>query len=385
MDRQAFNALLDRYIRGEVSPEEADHVLDSLKDPAMREEWDAAITRLLQARPQGGTDAARREAILRSITSQPLRRPLYRRMLPYVAAAVVAGLAFVFFYPSIFHVTDKPQVAVGQPSHDMPPGGNRAMLTLADGTQVALDSAGNGAIASQGGVQVIKLDSGQLAYNQNGGAGAPGGGFNTLATPRGGQFRIILPDGSRVWLNAASTLRFPTAFSGRDRTVELSGEAYFEIERNASQPFHVKVGDMAVQVLGTNFNVMAYQEEGTIRTSLLEGAVRVRHGASAIQLRPGQQARLSAGGDISVKDDVDMEEVVAWKNGYFQFNHESLQGVMRQIGRWYDAEIAYEGAVPQRQFGGKIERSSSVEDVLKILELSNVRFRIEGKKIIVIP
>ncbi len=259
----------------------------------------------------------------------------------------------------------------------MTPGGNKAVLYLAGGQAITLDTAGNGAIASQGNVQVIKLDSGQLAYQ---GAGAQGEvAYNTLATPRGGQFRIILPDGSSVWLNAASSCDSP-AFNGKEREVELRGEAYFEIAKNADKPFRVKVKDMTVQVLGTHFNVMAYDDEASVRTTLLEGAVQVKQGTHSLAMRPGQQVSAHPAGNMTLQDGVDVDEVVAWKNGYFHFNRESLQGVMRQIGRWYDAEITYEGNLPDREFGGKIARSSSVKEVLSILELSNVHYRIEGKR-----
>jgi ferric-dicitrate binding protein FerR (iron transport regulator) len=311
------------------------------------------------------------------------RYGVLRRMRPvWAAAAVLTAVLVTLYITRSSHPA--PSVAAAEEAPlQVRPGGNKAVLYLAGGRAITLDTADNGAIASQGSVQVIKLDSGQLAY-QGGGANGEVT-FNTLATPKGGQFRLILPDGSTVWLNAASSLRFPTAFTGRERVVELSGEAYFEIARNEKMPFRVKVKDMAVQVLGTHFNVMAYDDEASIRTTLLEGSVNVKRGTHAVELHPGQQASVHPAGNLTVLDNVDVEEIVAWKNGYFHFNRESLQGVMRQIGRWYDADITYEGNVPDREFGGKIARSSSVKDVLKILELSDVRYRIEGKKIIVTP
>ncbi len=384
--------MLDRFLSEDLSREEAEKVLHSLTDEGMRRRWEAAISGLLENRElHGMSDPARRDAVRKSILAKrptPVKEtPTRFGYLRYAAAAVFVGAAAVLV------VLDQPkprsrqqQASQAQGAGQVQPGGNKAVLTLADGSRITLDSAGNGAIASQGNVQVIKLDSGQLAYNASGVSGKGRAiGYNTLATPRGGQFRIILPDGSKVWLNAASSLRFPNAFEGKEREVQLSGEAYFEVAKNPSMPFKVKVNEMAVQVLGTHFNVMAYPDEPGIRTTLLEGAVKVQHGTQAVQLAPGQQAQLSPAGSITTQDGVDVEEVVAWKNGYFHFNRESLQGVMRQIGRWYDAEITYEGQIAPRQFGGKIERSSSVTEVLKILELSKVHYRIEGKKIIVMP
>lgn len=390
MDQKSFDALLEKFLSEDVSREEAERVLQSLEDDSMRRQWLAAIEGLLENRQLHGlSDPARRDAVRKAILAKkppvpPKKIRSIRRYVPYAAAAaLIAVMALVFHHSA----TPDRQLHVQQPqdASQVLPGGNKAVLILADGRQITLDTADNGTIARQGNVQVIKLDSGQLAYNHSGAGKGGAAGYNTLATPKGGQFRITLPDGTKVWLNAASTLRFPNAFAGAERVVQLTGEAYFEVAKNAYMPFRVKVNDMAVQVLGTHFNVMAYPDEPGIRTTLLEGAVKVQHGAHTMQLVPGQQARLGPSGDFTMQNNVDVEEVVAWKNGYFHFNHESLQGVMRQIGRWYDAEIAYEGEIAPRQFGGKIERSSSVTEVLKILELSKVHYRIEGKKIIVMP
>ncbi|MBO9154005.1 FecR family protein [Chitinophaga sp. GCM10012297] len=391
MDQKTFDALLDRFLSEDVSRKEAERVLHSLEDDNMRRQWLAAIEGLLENKQLHGlSDPARRDAIRMAIlgkkSSAPVKKVrLLRRYIPYAAAAVIiAAIALVLYKPG----RPGKELLAQQPqdASQVLPGGNKAMLILSDGRRITLDTADNGTIASQGNVQVIKLDSGQLAYNPSDAVGKGKAiGYSTLVTPKGGQFRITLPDGSKVWLNAASTLRFPNAFAGGEREVQLTGEAYFEVAKNPAMPFKVKVNDMAVQVLGTHFNVMAYPDEPGIRTTLLEGAVKVQHGESAVQLEPGQQANLSLSGKMTTKNDVDVEEVVAWKNGYFHFNRESLQGVMRQIGRWYDAEIAYEGEIAPRQFGGKIERSSSVTEVMKILELSRVHYRIEGKKIIVMP
>lgn len=383
MDQQTFSNLLERYLSEDLSREEAALLLDSLQDDAMREQWQAALDNLLANKSLHGlSDPARMQAIRQRIV-KPKKYSLLKKMAPYATAAAVLTAVFTYAYRSTG--PKSVQAARTTPLHNVTPGGNKAVLTLADGSQIALDSAGMGDIASQGSVRVIKLDSGQLAYRAPGSNGERPPEFNTLATPRGGQFRVVLPDGSKVWLNAASSLRFPTAFTGNDRLVQLSGEAYFEVAKNARQPFKVMVDDLAVQVLGTSFNVKAYKEDGKINTTLLEGAVNVQHGTQVILLKPGQQATMNDINTLSLKENVNMEEVVAWKNGYFQFNHEPLKGVMGQLARWYDAEVTYEGKVPEREFGGQIARSSSITDVLKMLELSDVHFRVEGKKIIVTP
>jgi len=393
MDQQTFATLLEKYLSEDLSREDTARLLDSLQDDAMRQQWEEAVTALLENRALHGlSDPARMQAIWESIlagsTASPVsaHTPFLKKLWPYAAAAALIALAVTgmlyFFRPAD---PGARQASMQAALARMQPGGNKAVLTLADGSRITLDSAGNGAIASQGNVQVIKLNSGQLAYKAGKGQQGAELRYNTLSTPRGGQFMIVLPDGSRVWLNAASSLRFPTAFNGRIREVQLTGEAYFEIARNPAMPFEVKVNDMAVQVLGTHFNIMAYPDEHSIQTTLLEGAVRVQHGGKDVRLQPGQQAQLSSAGKMTVNKSVDLEGVMAWKNGYFNFDHEPLEGVMRQISRWYDAEITYEGNIPYREFGGKIARGSSITEVLKILELSKVHYRIEDRKIVITP
>ncbi len=268
--------------------------------------------------------------------------------------------------------------------NELLPGGNKATLTLSNGSVISLDDVKNGKIAQQGNALVNKSANGQLVYKTL--EAKPGEiVFNTLTTPRGGQYNLILPDGSEVWLNAASSIKYPTAFVSNERKVEISGEAYFEIAHNAAKPFIVSVNGMEVKVLGTHFNINAYNDEATVKTSLLEGSVSLTKAGTTVTLQPGQQAQLASGGNVKVINDVDMDEVVAWKNGSFSFNRADLQTVMRQIARWYDVDIRYEGKIPERLFGGKIDRNSNASEVLKILEESKVHFSIEGKKIIVKP
>ncbi len=262
------------------------------------------------------------------------------------------------------------------------PGGNHAVLTMADGSKIVLDSAENGNIVS--GNSQIKKQGALLVYD--GSKPLKEGSvvsYNTLSTPRGGQYQLVLPDGSRVWLNASSSIHFPTAFIGNQRNVDLTGEAYFEIAKNKEKPFHVNVNGMQVEVLGTHFNVNAYGDEGAIKTSLLEGSVKIKKGNISGLLKPGQQGILKKNGnDLEIKN-ADMNEVIAWKNGLFQFDGADIKTIMREIGRWYDVEIEYKGIVSERRFEGKISRDSQLSDVLKILELSNVKFTVEGKKIVV--
>jgi ferric-dicitrate binding protein FerR (iron transport regulator) len=234
------------------------------------------------------------------------------------------------------------------------------------------------------------LKNGQLLYN----AGGPVKGavtYNTMTTPKGRQFQLVLPDGSKVWLNAASSLRYPTVFAGNERTVEVTGEAYFEVARNATKPFVVKVGhETEVQVLGTHFNINSYKDEANINTTLLEGSVRVLNKGKKALLKPGQSAQVAMQANqtagIKIVNDVDMEKVMAWKNGLFNFQDASLQEVMHQLERWYDIEVVYEKGAPEIEFVGKMERSLSLSEVLRGLQISEVHFRIEqGRRLVVMP
>jgi ferric-dicitrate binding protein FerR (iron transport regulator) len=273
--------------------------------------------------------------------------------------------------------------APGKQTAKILPGGNHAILTMADGSKIVLDSVQNGNIQSGG--ATISKQGGVLVYDGSSPAKSATAAvaYNTLTTPRGGQYKLILADGSKVWLNASSSLHFPTAFTGKERNVELTGEAYFEVAKNKEKPFRVNVNGMQVEVLGTHFNVNAYADENSIKTSLLEGSVKIKRGDVSGLLKPGQQGILeSNNNDLKIKE-VNMDEVIAWKNGLFQFNGAGIKTIMLEISRWYNVEIVYSGKVPQRSFVGKISRDAALPDVLKILELSNVKFNVIGRKIIV--
>lgn len=272
--------------------------------------------------------------------------------------------------------------------NDIAPGGNKAILTLADGSKIILDSANNGAITKQGNMTVIKLNDGEITYSPETRNLKPETvAYNTITTPRGGQYQLVLADGSKVWLNAASSLTYPTAFAGKERKVTLTGEGYFEVAHDATKPFKVDVaGKEEVEVLGTHFNVNAYGDESFIKTTLLQGSVKVNaHGQSAM-LKPGEQAQLETrNAKLGTTDNVDLDQVVAWKDGYFSFQNANLEEVLRQISRWYDVEVFYEGDIPKRTFAGAMQRSLSLSQVLKLLVQNKINFEVEGKKIIVKP
>lgn len=315
--------------------------------------------------------------------------------LAVAAAVVFLALGTLFF---LRHKPDTTPPHISQKPTDFAPGGERAMLTLADGSTIVLDSAAQGRIASQGNATILKNGEGELAY-QVGENGKAETGTNTISTPAGGQYSVKLPDGSQVWLNARSSITFPAAFAGKDRRVKVQGEVYFEISKDKGKPFVVDVdGRQQVIVTGTHFNVNAYTNEPEIRTTLLEGAVSVAEtnaGSESLQLVPGEQASLhrngQAGGRFR-KATVDVNETVAWKNGLFQFRETSLAAIMRDIERWYNVEVAYPEGIPQKRFSGKLRRNSKASEILEILKFAGVNFRIEGSdspaysgKIVVLP
>ena len=303
------------------------------------------------------------------------------------AACVLAFISMTIFWlqPSENKVIAKKIVPQKQLNNDVKPGGKKALLTLADGTQIVLDSASSGLLAQQGNAQIIKLPNGEIAYNTNGKADV-GLLYNTMSTPVGGIYQLILQDGSKVWLNSSSSIRYPTEFTDKERSVEISGEAYFEIVKNAAKPFIVKVNNLAeVKVLGTHFNVNAYTDEAEVKTTLLEGAVNISQGNKSSTLSPGQQAQINQSGFIKRVDNVDLDEAVAWKNGNFLFNSATLPAVLRQAARWYGLEIVYEGKVPPDKFSGQIPRSVNLSSLLKWMQWSDVHFKLEEKKLIIKP
>jgi ferric-dicitrate binding protein FerR (iron transport regulator) len=274
---------------------------------------------------------------------------------------------------------------------DRPPGTQNATLTLGDGTRITLDSAANGSLAQQGNTKVIKLN-GQIAYTSNGKTAGEEPLLNTISTARGNQYMLILSDGTKVWLNAASSMRFPTAFKGNERKVEITGEAYFEIAKDPAMPFKVIAVGGEIRVLGTHFNVNAYADESTVKTTLLEGAVAVQKENARLVLSPGQQAKFrpqtqSSGSDkpITLIKDVDTGHETAWKDGFFWFDNTDLPTLMRQVARWYDVEVEFKGNVTDDSFSGKVSRSVPLSRLLKVLEQYEINFKVEGKKIIISP
>lgn len=270
--------------------------------------------------------------------------------------------------------------------NDVTPGGNRAKLTLADGTTIILDSATNGNLASQGNIKVIKLN-GQLSYSKTNNGVNDQVMYNTISTPRGGEYQLVLSDGSKVWLNAASSLRFPASFKGNERKVFLTGEGYFEIAENKSMPFKVDVANKGViEVLGTHFNVMSYSDEEIISATLLKGSIRMESKKSntIINLMPGQQAQLNDKGSLLLNHTPDIDAIMAWKNEKFVFQNLQLKAIMRQLERWYDIKVTYNNIISNDEYTGIISRKVNISEILKFLgSTGSDKFQIQGKQVIV--
>jgi transmembrane sensor len=328
-----------------------------------------------------------------------IRKRLWPRIA--VAAAAVAAIVFgVWFYTSRPIVNRNSQI-VNQ--NDIAPGKNTATLTLANGKTINLSDTKTGVVVGDElkyNDNTIVQDSsgshfsGSLKGDQKntGPVRAPSLGSKnqmlTATTPRGGTYQVILPDGTKVWLNAASSLKFPSTFTNlKNRDVELTGEAYFEVTHDVAKSFRVKSKGQVIEVLGTKFNINAYDDEPAVRTALIEGSVKIvsLSLSKTETLKPGQQSLLSINNNSIKVEKADIEEAIAWKNGYFNLNNENIQDVMRKLARWYDIEVEYKGKLPDIVLGGEIPRNTKLSQALKILEVANVHFIIEGKKITVVP
>jgi len=389
--RERVTYLLEQRLKQQLTEQEAEELLTILQHPDHDEMVTDVLSGMAQAEPQGLVlDPVWLQNSVHEIVSldksgqSPVHRVHFLRTawFRYAAAAVLLFVigGSIYYYNSRSLPAIEPTNATAP--FDVAPGGTIATLTLSNGAVIALDTAAAGSLAVQGNTDVIKLQNGQLVYRAGKGASKEMA-YNTIQIPRGGQYQVTLPDGSKVWLNAASSLRFPTAFTGRSREVEITGEAYFEIAANAKMPFYVKTNGVAVEVLGTKFNVNAYSDEPAIRTTLLEGSVRIRKDKTTAVLAPGQQAELTTKGNIHIRKDADIDEAVAWKNGLFKLTSSDVGTIMRQLARWYDVEVEFEGGVPAGHITGEVPRNTSLLKVLKVFETSGVHFRIEGKKIVV--
>ena len=394
MNQIDFRQLLEKYVTGKLPEQDERKFFDLLQDEKYRnmlaevlhEEWKEG-NYIDQPNAHVGDSIER--YILNRIAGKkapPVRSISFFRRYRSIAAAIILLIIGVGSYVWLNKRSNSGNdIAKTTLQHDISPGGNKAVLTLGDGSTITLDSAANGTLAVHGSTKVLKTNKGQLAYNITNEKPTEVL-YNTLTTPRGGQYQLVLPDGSKVWLNAASSIHYPTSFTGKDRKVEITGEAYFEVEKNARMPFIIEANGVEVKVLGTHFNVNAYSDEAMVKTTLLEGAVLIARDAVTALLKPGQQAQIiTTTGKLKVIDNADIDEAVAWKNGVFYFNQVDIQTMMRQIARWYDVDIEYQGEIKQRKFGGAIGMDLNLSEVLEGLKETGIHFRIEGKKLMVLP
>ncbi len=266
------------------------------------------------------------------------------------------------------------------------PGGDKAYLTTASGDTIVLDHVHNGHITLQSGIQVSKLNSGMLLY-QAGNATADLNAtkqFNTITTPRGGQYQVVLSDGTRAWINSASTIKFPVAFSPDQRKVEITGEVYFEVAKNKKRPFLVEANHVQVQVLGTHFNVSAYPDDQSVVTTLMEGSVRLNKGGTSVRLKPGEQGIIYNNQRNMTVQPADIEVVEAWRKGQFIFHNQSIANVMKIMARWYDVDVSYEGNVRDKEFGGSASKDAGMVTLLENMKLTGaIHYKIEGRRVIV--
>lgn len=373
--------LLKRYLAGDCTPEERVQV----------EQWYELLESKKAAINEEELEEDVAEVRTRLVKSFRKDRKLFR--YPAVAAAAVLiiisiGTYFQFRHRPSGEVLNANKLLSNAP--DIAPGRNIAILQLSDGTEIALDEQANGAIAKAGSNTIYKNANGQLTYVANESKEKEEEALvsNTLKTPRGGQFQLTLPDGSKVWLNAASTLTYKISRTSRERLVELKGEAYFEVARDANRPFKVLSKGQVIEVLGTHFNVSSYDDEPSVKTTLAEGAVKIvetnKH--RDVVLEPGQQATLDSGNTLSVAQ-VDVSDAIAWKNGKLNFNQSDIYAVARQLSRWYNVDVVFKGKASKVRLSGEVYRNTNASKVLEILSFYNLNCRIEtdnGVKRIVI-
>lgn len=389
MDQEKIIEKLDRYLAGTATESEQQHIENWLESNAKDDnEWQrmdeidrysylaSLYQQILSAINQSG-------AQVYTIGTNIKKRRMIWRM---VAAASVIAIVSTLIYITVNRQQDAGSSVAVIPTDIKAPESSRAVITLANGNRIYLDSAGTGTLVTQQNVHVIKNEKGEVVYQRSDNTPQREIAYNSLFNPRGSKvITLALSDGTKVWLNSESSLRYPTAFTGRTREVEITGEAYFEVAHDAAKPFYVKKGDMNVQVLGTHFNVNAYEDEEAIKVTLLEGSVSVQQttgNKQSLIIKPGQQASV-INGQMSILNGLDLDEVIAWKEGQFISTNTDISTIMRQIARWYDVEVVYQDKITDK-YTVHVSREVPVSKLFQFLEMSGgVRFKIEGKKVIV--
>lgn len=382
MDEKQAKALLEKYNNGTATPEE-------------RQQAETYFFRYLEKRdelPNSETLASRqaeiRASLLNRITAEDTQRHSKKWRWPRIAVAASISVALSAGSYFILHQTAKPRQIANQQTHDIAPGRNQATLTLANGQKIVLSKGLTGRLATQGNM-LVSVSAGNAIIYTSSTDTKPAEEpiyYNTVSTVRGQEspYPLILADGTKAWLNAASSITFPTAFNGKERLVKITGEVYFKVAHNPAKPFKVNVNGQTIEDIGTSFNINSYTDEPATKTTLVEGSIRVSNSNNSVIIKPGQQASINAGSTSIHIGDADMEEALAWRNGIFVFNHENIRSIMRKVSRWYDVDIEYQDGVSDDWVGGSESRFKNVSEVLRKLELTGqFHFKIEGKKIIV--
>lgn len=382
MEKRKFQKIVTKYLSGKASAEEEKllvNYLDSFQKD--KEDWNL---------PEMGEEEIVGNELyqktLQKIKSREERGKVFR--LRWLSAAAIILVVLSGLYYTLQNKKPVLSTSTEKFRNDVLPGTSKATLVLADGRRITLDDKQNGDLTNEAGVIIKKTKEGQLIYDLSRSRRSVANqsdniAYNIVSTPRGGKYMLMLEDGTKIWLNSASSLRFPVEFIGNTRSVELTGEAYFEVAKNRQKPFLVKSRGTEVKVLGTHFNISAYENEPAVNTTLLEGSVEVSNNHKKALLKPGNQAGVSSTG-IKVIENADTELELAWKNGFFQFNNAKLETIMRQLSRWYNVEFEYNGSSPDEEFTGIISQSVKISKVLEMLEQGGgVAFRIEGRKVTV--
>jgi len=374
--------LLKQYLDDESTPEEVKQLLE-LNNSHPDMDWYPYLEEVFRnSTPDAEFTKEKWGPVLRSILQKREERVsgfrVFSRWRLAAAACFLLALGTLLWWFNMRKPEMRPIANV--PAKDIPaPTRNHATITLADGRRVDLDSAGNGQLAQQGTIKLVKLASGQLAYQISGGQIIKELQYNTLSNPRGSKVvDIRLSDGSQVWLNAGSSITYPVAFPGNERKVELKGEGYFEVAKDKAAKFIVSSDGVRTEVLGTHFNVNAYGNEEVIKVTLLEGAVRTGNKDGTVVIAPGQQA-VAGKGSVKVDASPNLDQVMAWKNGVFNFNQLGIDEVMDQIENWYDVKVEYQSGKPNARLFGEVGRDLSLQEVLQSLKDVGIRCRLEGK------
>jgi len=399
MQKERLTLLLQKHMRGTLTVLEKNELLAAIQSTQYKEISNAAIEEIFLRQPAAKElDEKRFLPLLTPIlwnesqdnhtfsnhrsSAQSSRNHKIMWTLFTLAILLAAG-AFFYFYKPL--QSETVSAINNPPAIEILPGGDIAELTLLDGSTIDLDSTSGGLLTQQGNTRILKQAKGVIAYKASNEKPSTIL-FNTLTTPRGGQYKVILADGSRVRLNASSSITYPISFSEKERNVTITGEAYFEVAKVPNSPFKVKVYDMEVEALGTHFNINAYTDESSIRTTLLKGSAKLTKNTVSGLVQTSQQGQYNQDGAFTLLKTVDTNEVVAWKNGMFQFNNVDLKAAMRQISRWYDVDVQYDNRAPvTEKLVGEIRRSANLSRAIRVLKRSGVNCRIEGKTLIVMP